>query len=109
MTAMLPLLIIIFIGLIVLFSSFVTVKQGTIAVITVFGKYKRILHPGLNLKIPLIEQIYSRISVQNRSVELEFQAVTIDQANVYFKAMLLYSVLDQNEGQEITDAIFALF
>lgn len=84
-------------GLIVLFSSFVTVKQGTIAVITVFGKYQRLLRPGLNLKIPLIEQIYSRISIQNRSVELSFQAVTQDQANVYFKAMLLYSVVNQDE------------
>ncbi|MGN6177870.1 MAG: SPFH domain-containing protein [Mucilaginibacter sp.] len=74
-----------------------TVKQGTIAVITVFGKYRRILTPGLNFKMPLIENIYSRISIQNRSVELEFQAVTFDQANVYFKAMLLYSVLDQQE------------
>jgi regulator of protease activity HflC (stomatin/prohibitin superfamily) len=90
-------LIIGFIVLIILFSSFVTVKQGTIAVITVFGKYHRILRPGLNLKLPIIEQVYSRISIQNRSVELEFQAVTVDQANVYFKAMLLYSVLDQME------------
>ncbi|MBV8388603.1 MAG: SPFH domain-containing protein [Mucilaginibacter sp.] len=88
---------VVFFGIIVFFSSFVTVKQGTIAVITVFGKYRRILKPGLNLKLPLIEQIYSRISIQNRSVELEFQAVTLDQANVYFKAMLLYSVLDQGE------------
>jgi regulator of protease activity HflC (stomatin/prohibitin superfamily) len=92
-----PVLILAFIGLIILFTSFVTVKQGTIAVITVFGKYRRILLPGLNFKLPLIEQVYSRISIQNRSVELEFQAVTIDQANVYFKAMLLYSVLDQSE------------
>ncbi|GAA4332573.1 SPFH domain-containing protein [Mucilaginibacter gynuensis] len=89
--------IVVFVLIIILFSSFVTVKQGTIAVITVFGKYRRILTPGLNFKIPLIEMIYSRISIQNRSVELEFQAVTFDQANVYFKAMLLYSVLDQNE------------
>jgi len=92
-----PIFIVVFVGLIILFSSFVTVKQGTIGVITVFGKYRRIMHPGLNLKLPLIEQIYSRISIQNRSVELEFQAVTIDQANVYFKAMMLYSVLDQME------------
>jgi len=89
--------ILVFIILIILFSSFVTVKQGTIAVITVFGKYRRILMPGLNFKIPLIEAIYSKISIQNRSVELEFQAVTFDQANVYFKAMLLFSVLDQQE------------
>ena len=84
-------------GLIILFSSFVTVKQGTIAVITIFGKYQRQLKPGLSLKIPLIEQIHSRISIQNRSVELSFQAVTQDQANVYFKAMLLYSVLNHDE------------
>ncbi|MVN22842.1 SPFH domain-containing protein [Mucilaginibacter arboris] len=90
-------LIFLFIVLIVVFSSFVTVKQGTIAVVTVFGKYRRILFPGLNFKLPLVEQIYSRISIQNRSVELEFQAVTVDQANVYFKAMILYSVFDQSE------------
>ena len=97
MIASVSLLIIVFIVLIILFSSFVSVKQGTIAVITVFGKYRRILTPGLNFKIPLIESIYSKISIQNRSVELEFQAVTFDQANVYFKAMLLFSVLDQQE------------
>src|SRR5476651_1322514 len=89
--------VIVFILLILISSSFATVSQGTIAVVTVFGKYRRILAPGLNFKIPFIENIYSYISIQNRSVELEFQAVTFDQANVYFKAMLLYSVLDQQE------------
>ncbi|MDB5002155.1 MAG: protease [Mucilaginibacter sp.] len=97
MTSQIVSLLVIFILLIIVFSSFVTVKQGTIAVITVFGKFRRILTPGLNFKIPLVEAIYSKISIQNRSVELEFQAVTFDQANVYFKAMLLYSVLDQQE------------
>lgn len=96
-SSLIGILIVLFLILVVLSSSFVTVKQGTIAVITVFGKYRRILTPGLNFKMPLIENIYSRISIQNRSVELEFQAVTFDQANVYFKAMLLYSVLDQQE------------
>ncbi len=85
------------ITIIILFFSFVTVQQGTVAVITVFGKYRRILSPGLNFKIPFIEQIYNRISIQNRSVELEFQAITSDQANVYFKAMLLYAVVNTSE------------
>ncbi|HTH54427.1 MAG TPA: SPFH domain-containing protein [Cyclobacteriaceae bacterium] len=90
-------IVILFIGLIGLFTLFVTVRQGTIAVVTVFGKYKRILRPGLNIKIPFIELIHSRVSIQNRSVELEFQATTMDQANVNFKAMLLFSVLNQEE------------
>lgn len=89
--------VIFFIIVIVFFMSFVTVKQGTIAVVTVFGKYSRIMKPGLNLKLPIIQQIYKKISIQNRSVELEFQATTVDQANVNFKAMLLYAVLNQEE------------
>ncbi len=80
-----------------IFTSLTSVQQGSIAVTTVFGKYRRMLTPGLSLKIPFIEVIYKRISIQNRSVELEFQATTLDQANVYFKAMLLYAVINQNE------------
>jgi regulator of protease activity HflC (stomatin/prohibitin superfamily) len=79
------------------FGCFITVKQGTVAVITVFGKYRRIMTAGLNFKIPFIEAVYKRISIQNRSVELEFQATTSDQANVHFKAMVLYSVLNNSE------------
>lgn len=82
---------------VIVFSGLVTVQQGTVAIITMFGKYRRVLEPGLNFKIPLLEQIFKRISLQNRSVELEFQAVTVDQANVYFKSMLLYSVINSSE------------
>jgi regulator of protease activity HflC (stomatin/prohibitin superfamily) len=90
-------LIIILTVLLVLFLSIVTVQQGTVSVLTMFGKYRRILYPGLNFKIPFLEVIFKKISVQNRSIELDFQAITQDQANVYFKAMLLYSVVDNKE------------
>ena len=79
-------------------GCFVTVNQGMIGVVTMFGKYRRIMRPGLNFKIPFLEQIFKKISIQNRSVELSFQAITVDQANVYFKSMLLYAV--QNEHEE---------
>jgi len=78
-------------------GCFVTINQGTIGVVTMFGKYRRIMLPGLNFKLPFLEQIYKKISIQNRSVELEFQAITVDQANVYFKSMLLYSVQNADE------------
>jgi len=73
------------------------VTQGSVAVTTVFGKYKRILRPGLSVVIPFVERIHRRISVQNRAVELQFQAITQDQANVYFTAMMVYSVFNENE------------
>jgi len=87
----------ILIVLIIFFGSFFTINQGFVGVVTMFGKYRRAARPGLNMKLPILEQVMKKISIQNRSVELEFQAVTIDQANVYFKSMLLYSVQNQEE------------
>lgn len=83
---------------IIVFSGLFTINQGYVGVITMFGKYQRIVLPGLRIKIPLLEQLYKKVSIQNRSVELEFQAVTQDQANVYFKVMMLYAV--QNASEE---------
>jgi regulator of protease activity HflC (stomatin/prohibitin superfamily) len=94
---MLEILVISISVLTLLFFSVVVVNQGTIAIITMFGKYQRIMLPGLRFKIPFVESIFRRVSIQNQSIELEFQAVTIDQANVYFKSMLLYSVQNSEE------------
>jgi len=94
---MLEFLIFLTIAILLSFFSVVIVNQGTIAIITLFGKYQRIMLPGLRFRIPFIESIFRRVSIQNQSIELEFQAVTIDQANVYFKSMLLYSVQNAEE------------
>ncbi len=91
-TIMIALVVIAVIG-----GLFVTVQQGTVSVVTMFGKYRRIMYPGLSVKIPFLETVFRRISIQNQSIELAFQAITQDQANVNFKAMLLYSVIDQTE------------
>lgn len=83
--------------ILIILDGFKVVQQGKVAVLTIFGKFSRVLHPGLNLKIPFIERVFRVISIQNRSAELGFQAITADQANVNFTAMLLYTVLDQRE------------
>lgn len=84
-------------AVVIVVTGMYTVQQGTIAVVTMFGKYRRIGKPGLNFKIPGLEAIFRRISIQNRSVELQFQAITLDQANVNFKSMLLYAVVGFEE------------
>lgn len=83
--------------LVVIGGAFTTIQQGTVGIVTRFGKFGRVLRPGLNFKIPIIEVVSQRLSLQNRSVELSFQAITSDQANVHFKAMLLFSVLNNDE------------
>jgi prepilin-type processing-associated H-X9-DG protein len=93
---------------VLLLTGLRTVNQGTVAVTTIFGKYRRTLRPGLNVVIPLIERIFRRISTQNRAVELQFQAITRDQANVYFTAMMVYSVFNEDE-ETVKNVAFKFF
>lgn len=86
------------VALLVLTRGILVVRQGTVAVITTFGRYTRLVRPGLGFRIPIAQKVQSRISIQNRSMELSFQAITQDQANVYFKAMLLFAV--HNDAEE---------
>ena len=76
-------IVVIVIVLFLILSAVKTVPQGTVAVTTIFGKYHAVKRPGLNILVPFAEKIFRRISTQNRAVELQFQAITQDQANVY--------------------------
>ncbi len=90
-------IVVVVILMFLVFSSVKTVPQGTVAVTTVFGKYHSTRRTGLSFLIPFVEKIFRRISIQNRAVELQFQAITQDQANVYFTAMMVYSVIAEDE------------
>lgn len=80
--------------LILLFSTLKTVDQAHVAVVTIFGKYRRVLNPGLNVLIPFIEKINRRVPVQNQTSQLQFSAITGDQAAVHFTATIIFTVSD---------------
>jgi regulator of protease activity HflC (stomatin/prohibitin superfamily) len=86
-------------------SMFRTVPQSTVGVVTVFGRYSRIMREGLNIKMPW-EKVAQRLSLQNRALQLEFQAITQDQANVKFATMVLYTVAD-SDVETIKRAVFS--
>ena len=102
-----PVLLIVLVAILLLIGRalFRTVPQATVAVVTVFGKYHRILREGLNVKMPW-EKVAYRLSLQNRALQLEFQAITQDQANVKFATMVLYAVAGADE-EAIKKAVFS--
>jgi regulator of protease activity HflC (stomatin/prohibitin superfamily) len=100
----------VFLALVVLllyvaWSMFRSVPQATVGVVTVFGKYRRIMREGLNIKLPW-EKVAYQLSLQNRALQLEFQAITQDQANVKFATMVLYAVA-ASEEEAIKKAVFS--
>jgi regulator of protease activity HflC (stomatin/prohibitin superfamily) len=92
-------------ALLLVASTFRTVPQATVGVVTVFGKYRRIMREGLNFKMPWETVVY-RLSLQNRALQMEFQAITQDQANVKFATMVLYAVAAAEEAA-IKKAVFS--
>jgi regulator of protease activity HflC (stomatin/prohibitin superfamily) len=84
-------------AIVLLWGSVAVIKQGHVGVAVLFGKYRRILRPGLNFRVPFVESVFRRISLQHRAAELEFQAITGDQANVNFKALIIYAVRNESE------------
>src|ERR1700704_5600993 len=86
-------------------STLRSVPQATVGVVTVFGRYARIMREGLNIKMPW-EKVAYRLSLQNRALQLEFQAITQDQANVKFATMVLYAVAGA-DVEAIKKAVFS--
>jgi prepilin-type processing-associated H-X9-DG protein len=83
--------------LVLLVLSTAIIRQGYVGVVTRFGRYDRTMQPGLNFKLPLVESVCKRISVQNQSIELEFEAISLDQAYVNFKSLIVFAAQDSSE------------
>src|SRR5579864_5936277 len=99
------LLVLVFAVVIFVMRQIRSIPQSTIAVVTVFGKYQRVMREGLNVKLPW-EKIASQLSLQNRALQMEFQAITRDQANVKFSTMVVYAVANA-EDETIKRAIYS--
>lgn len=63
-------IIILLLAIVLSYSSTFTIDTEEVGVITRFGKYTRTVNPGLNFKIPMIENLY-RVPVE-RQQKLEF-------------------------------------
>ncbi len=66
------------IALFLLLSGLFTVEQQTRAVVERFGRFLRIAHPGLNLRIPIIDRVAGRITHRVREIEVTVESKTRD-------------------------------
>ena len=87
------LIIIFFISIILMFNMFFIVEQQFAVVIERFGKFMRISKPGLNMKIPLIEQISGKISLRIMQLDVEIETKTLDDVFVKIMTAVQYRIL----------------
>ncbi|CAM3808371.1 SPFH domain-containing protein [Flavobacterium cucumis] len=86
---------IIFIGLIILFSSFFTVKQQTVVVVERFGKFLSLRNSGLQLKIPIVDRIAGRVNLRIQQLDVIIETKTKDNVFVKMKVSVQFKVLQE--------------
>lgn len=75
-----------FIAVIVILSSFFQIAPEEIGVITRYGKYSRTVEPGLNLKMPFLEKLYKVPVERQQKLEFGFRTTgTRGQQSTYTK------------------------
>ena len=96
--------IIIFLGLIILISSFFIVKQQTAAIIERFGSFHSIRQSGLQLKIPLVDRVAGRLSLKIQQLDVIIETKTLDDVFVKLKVSVQYKVI----REKVYDAFYKL-
>jgi regulator of protease activity HflC (stomatin/prohibitin superfamily) len=72
-----------------------TVPQGQVWTVERFGRFVRLLQPGLNLMTPFVERVGHKMNVQEIVLDIPEQAViTRDNAAVVVDGIMYYRVLD---------------
>ena len=97
-------LIFIVIAIIALILSIVIVPQQTMVVIERLGKYNRILGPGLNFKIPIIERVAGRESIRIRQLDVPVETKTQDNVFVNLGVSIQFLAI----SEKIFDAFYKL-
>ena len=89
-----PILIVLLVfGLLILLSSFFTVKQQTAVVIERFGKFTSIRNSGLQLKIPIIDRVASRVNLRIQQLDVLIETKTKDNVFIKMKVSVQFKVI----------------
>ena len=88
-------LVIVLLAVVTLLFGVRTVPQGYHCTVERFGRYTRLLKPGLNLLVPYIDRIGRRINVMEQVIDVPKQEViTKDNARVTVDGIAFFQVFD---------------
>ena len=82
----------------VLLSSIRQINEYERGILFTFGKFSKILNPGWNIILPII-QTYSKVDIRTKAVDVpEQEAITKDNVSVRINAVIYYKVFDASKA-----------
>lgn len=104
------------IGFLLLFFTFFIVKQQSAAVVERFGRFVGVRQSGLQLKIPIIDNVAGRLSLRIQQLDVVVETKTKDDVFVKLKVSVQFKVIKDkvydafykldNPADQITSFIF---
>ena len=83
---------------IVLFNSIRQVNEYERGILFTFGKFTKILNPGWNIVLPII-QSYSKVDIRTKVIDVpEQETITKDNVSVRINAVIYFSVFDASKA-----------
>lgn len=91
-------IVIMVVVLIVILTSIRQIAEYERGILFQFGKYKKILNPGWNLVLPIIES-YQKVDIRTKAVDVpEQDAITKDNVSVRINAVIYYKIFDASKA-----------
>lgn len=97
-------------------SLFFTVRQQTAVIVERFGKFHSVRSPGLQIKLPLIDRIATRVSLKIQQLDVNVETKTRDDVFIKMKVSVQFVILKdsiyeafyklENPSDQITSYVF---
>jgi regulator of protease activity HflC (stomatin/prohibitin superfamily) len=85
-------------------SSFFVVNQQTAAVVQRLGKFAYVAMPGLNFKVPLVDQVAGRLNLRVQQLDVKVETKTEDNVFVHVIVAVQFHVL----AEKVYEAFYKL-
>ncbi len=90
----------------IIIANIKIVRQNTVLVVEMLGKYKRVMTAGFNVKVPLLERIAKTVSLRSQNFVIAGKYPSADKVIVDVNTNLIFTVNPTDDGiQRFTYAL----
>ena len=103
-------IVLVVLAVFLVFKSVKTVPQGNEYTVERFGKYIKTLKPGLNLIVPIVDKVSSKVNMREQVLDIDKQSViSKDNAVVQSDGVVFFQIIDAAKAiYEVNDLLNAM-
>lgn len=99
MAGYIVLAVVLIIVIVIVLRSVLIIPQQSVGIVQRFGRFHRILSPGLNIIMPFADRLRARLDLRTQQVRLPKQEViTRDNVKIHIETVSFYTVIDPKQA-----------